>query len=622
MPHLQPFLHDLTGVFSAPVQAWAESSGQVRGTGAQGFHCGDDRVIGSAVLTLDGTEPDWVSTQVRSARHIDYLYIVRSESAGTDPLVQLTRSRTGSPDGITERLRIESALVEPLILHLACTLTTDNTPMEKVKSGQEGVALLHVDSLSWHWRNSETLAILDPGTASVSFADGEICLEWHVAVAAGEPADIEWSLRLHDAGASMVAPSTAPLVAPVVTDRRVNRLLRQSVSDLNGLRMAAADRPDATFLAAGAPWFFTMFGRDSLIAARMLLPISTELAGTTLAALASRQGTVSDSSTAEQPGKILHEVRRGTLQFEENGKGIALPPVYYGTIDATPLWIMLLHDAWRAGMNRGDVEGLLDPLENALTWLRDYGDSDGDGFLEYLDTSGHGLANQGWKDSADSIRWHDGSLAEGPIALSEVQGYAYAAARGGADLLEAFGRPGAEAWRGYADSLACRFRESFWCTDATGPYPAIALDAQKRAVDGVTSNMGHLLGTGILTPEEESVVVRRLLDPTMFSGFGIRTVSTTNEGFWPTRYHAGSVWSHDTGMIISGMMRSGFAKEAAVLACGLLDAAEGFNWRLPELFSGHPAADVEVPVPYPASCRPQAWAAASSIPIAQALGEL
>ncbi|WP_253904169.1 hypothetical protein [Arthrobacter sp. Br18] len=398
--------------------------------------------------------------------------------------------------------------------------------------------------------------------------------------------------------------------------------MSRSVSDLNGLRMAPAGTPSDTFLAAGAPWFFTMFGRDSLIAARMLLPLGTELAGSTLRALAARQGTTTDSSTAEQPGKILHEVRRATLQFEEGGNGIALPPVYFGTIDATPLWISLLHDAWKSGLPESEVEALLDALEAALVWLRDHGDSDGDGFLEYLDTSGHGLANQGWKDSGDSIRWHDGSLAEGPIALAEVQGYAYEAALGGAALLEAFGRDGAENWRAYAANLSERFRASFWCADDQGAYPAIALDAQKRPVDGVASNMGHLLGTGILNEDEEATVVRRLMDDTMFSGYGIRTVSTTNGGFWPTRYHAGSVWSHDTGIIIHGMMRSGFHTEARALATGLLDAAEGFDWRLPELFSGHSSKEVFPPVPYPASCRPQAWAAASAVPIATALGAL
>ncbi|MET1035569.1 MAG: glycogen debranching N-terminal domain-containing protein [Arthrobacter sp.] len=622
MAYLQPYLHDLTGVFSAPVQAWADPHGQIRGEGAQGIHCGDDRVVRSAVLTVDGEEPAWVSTQVRSAAAVDYLHFVRVPGAVADPLVHLTRSRTADARGVEETIRIDSAQADPVRLRVVCRIVVDSTPMEKIKSGAAPAAGPEVTGPAWGWRGEGTRARLEPGAADAEYAGDTVLLTWTVDVEPGGSVELPWRLDLEDRGAPMTGPATAPLVAPRLADRRMDRLMSRSVSDLNGLRMASSDRPGDTFLAAGAPWFLTMFGRDSLIAARMMLPLDTALAGGTLRALAARQGTTTDADTAEQPGKILHEVRRATLRFEEDGQGVALPPVYFGTIDATPLWITLLHGAWRAGLPEQEVAALLDPLEAALVWLRDHGDSDGDGFLEYLDTSGHGLANQGWKDSGDSIRWHDGSLAEGPIALAEVQGYAYEAALGGAELLEAFGRPGAGEWRAYAEDLASRFRDAFWCEDADGRYPAIALDASKRPVDGIASNMGHLLGTGILDPEEEATVVRRLMDPTMFSGFGIRTVSTTNGGFWPTRYHAGSVWSHDTAIVIDGMTRAGFAAEASTLAAGLLDAAEGFGWRLPELFSGHAADQVGAPVPYPASCRPQAWAAASAVPIAVALGQL
>lgn len=620
MAYRQPYLHNLTGVFSAPVQAWADDHGQIRGHGAQGIHCGDDRVLKQAILTVNGEEPEWVSTQVRSASRVDYLYFVRVQSPVADPLLYLTRSRIADAQGISEEIRIESAHSFLAHLEVQCRLVADSTPMEKVKSGSAGHADVSVVGPQWNWRGSDTTVALDVGGARTEYDGNRINLTWVTEVEPGGSVVLPWRVSLTDSVAPMVAPSTPPLEAPQLSEPRQDSLLRQSVSDLNGLRMATADRPEDTFLAAGAPWFFTMFGRDSLIAARMLLPLDTALAGSTLRALASRQGDSTDPMTAEQPGKILHEVRRGTLQFEENGTGISLPPVYFGTIDATPLWISLLHDAWRAGLPTAEVEGLLDHLEAALVWLQDHGDSDGDGFLEYLDTSGHGLANQGWKDSGDSIRWHDGALADGPIALAEVQAYAYEAAMGGAALLEAFGRPGAGDWRDYATKLELRFREAFWCSDELGPYPAIALDAAKRPVDGVTSNMGHLLGTGILNVEEQAAVVRRLMDPTMFSGYGIRTVSTTNGGFWPTRYHAGSVWSHDTGMIISGLVKDGFADDARTLATGLLRAAEGFDWRLPELFSGHSADDVWPPVPYPSSCRPQAWAAASAVPIVTALG--
>ncbi|SDH57619.1 N-terminal domain of (some) glycogen debranching enzymes [Arthrobacter subterraneus] len=622
MAYLQPFLHNLTGVFSAPVQAWADPYGQIRDSGAQGVHCGDDRVIRSAVLTVNGAEPDWVSTQVRSAQRVDYLHFVRVESNVADPLMYLTRARSAEATGISEQIRLESAYDFPSRQEIRLVLEADNTPMEQVKSGAAGNSGLTVAGPDWNWRDGDTTARLEAPEAQISYDGGRITLTWLVEVEPGGAVELGWRLGVADAGAPMVAPSGPVLTAPTVEGEELQQLLDRSISDLNGLRMATADRPEDAFLAAGAPWFFTMFGRDSLIAARLLLPVDTSLAGSTLRALASRQGECTDPDTAEQPGKILHEVRRGTLSFSEGGSGISLPPVYFGTIDATPLWISLLHDAWRAGLPEKQVEGLLDQLEAALVWLRDHGDSDGDGFLEYKDESGHGLANQGWKDSGDSIRWHDGSLADGPIALAEVQGYAYEAALGGAALLDAFGRSGGDEWRRYAADLQERFRDAFWCTDELGPYPAIALDSSKRAVDGVTSNMGHLLGTGILNDDEARAIAGRLMDPTMFSGYGIRTVSTTNGGFWPTRYHAGSVWSHDTGMIISGLLKDGFTEEASRLAGGLLRAAEGFDWRLPELFSGHPASEVWPPVPYPASCRPQAWAAASSVPIAQALGGL
>jgi len=483
-------------------------------------------------------------------------------------------------------------------------------------------------AVGWKWRDDNTCLTLSfDGAPQVTTDAATVTPTWHATVVPGGTALFGWSLSVQDADAPMTAPVSAPMSAPEVEDPAVRQLLNRAVSDLNGLRLTDRLSPSDTFLAAGAPWFFTMFGRDALIAARMLLPIDTTIAGGTLRTLARRQGTTTNDETAEQPGKILHEVRRGPTTFTMDGT-ISLPPVYFGTIDATLLWILLLRDAWQAGMPETEVRALMPNLERGLVWLRDHGDADGDGFLEYFDASGHGLANQGWKDSGDSIRWHDGHIADGPIALCEIQGYAYAAALAGAELLDAFGlqknRSGSTPgqWRDYAGNLARRFRSSFWCNDEDGPYPAIALDATKQPVDGVASNMGHLLGTGILDAEETAAVIRRLMHPTMFSGYGIRTISTTNAAYWPTRYHAGSVWTHDTAVILSGLLAEGHETEAGLLADGLLAAARGFEWRLPELFAGYGAAQVSPPVPYPASCRPQAWAAASAVPIAQALGQL
>lgn len=256
--------------------------------------------------------------------------------------------------------------------------------------------------------------------------------------------------------------------------------------------------------------------------------------------------------------------------------------------------------------------------------MADFG-LDGDGFLSYVDRSGHGLANQGWKDSVDSIQFRDGRLAEAPVALSEVQAYGYAAAVAGATLLEAFGRPGARRWRDWAAGLAERFRQRFWLTDDLGGYPALALDGHGEPVDSIASNMGHLLGTGLLSRQESALVARRLGSPELSSGFGLRTLASSSAGYNPLSYHGGSVWTHDTAIAITGLAAAAAegvpdaGAAAAGLIGGLLAAAPAFDYRLPELHGGQRAEAGQRPIPYPASCRPQAWAAASSIAILSAL---
>ena len=284
----------------------------------------------------------------------------------------------------------------------------------------------------------------------------------------------------------------------------------------------------------------------------------------------------------------------------------------------TTLHKLTLAEASDAGMADDEVRALLPNLRAALAWMRDFGDSDGDGLLEYVDTSGRGLSNQGWKDSGDYVQWRDGRLAEGPIALCEVQAYAYQAAMRGADLLDRFGDDGS-LWQAWAARLAVAFRERFWIPDAAGAYPAIALDAHKRPVDTVTSNIGHLLGTGLLHSEEAALVARRLVSPELASGFGLRTLSTDSSGYWPLSYHGGSVWTHDTAIAIAGLAAEGFATEAAELSEGLLRAAVAFAFRMPELHSGDALADTPTPAPYPAACRPQAWSAAAAITVLTAL---
>jgi glycogen debranching enzyme len=285
---------------------------------------------------------------------------------------------------------------------------------------------------------------------------------------------------------------------------------------------------------------------------------------------------------------------------------------YYGTVDATPLWISLLHDAWRWGLPEAEVAALLPNLEAALGWLRA---AAGDGFVRYVDNAGV-LSNQGWKDSFDSIQFADGRLAEPPIALCEVQAYAFAAALEGAAMLDALGRPGGDGWRDWAAGLRDRFRDAFWVEDRAGRYPAIALDGAARPVDTVTSNIGHLLGTGFLDEAETAAVVRRLAAPDMDCGFGLRTMSSRSAGFNPLSYHGGSVWSHDTAVALRGLAAVGTAPAGAVAASlvrGLLAAAPAFGFRLPELYGGESAGGGRLPLAYPAACRPQAWSAGAAL---------
>lgn len=619
----QPYLHDSSVVLAAPVQCWADSSGQAPGGGIQGVYVGDERIASSLTWSVSGRTLEHIATHEPGGAVATYRSVVRTPELGTDPAITLTVERSVNAAGLADTLVLASAAEVPVPLDLQVVVVPDASAMEAVKQGAASGRSPEVDGLGWSWRDANTSAVLLPGEATASTDDGRITLAWSVVVPPRGRVSVTWRLDATDVATPFGATSRAALVAPTVEDAALRRLVTKSWADLNGLMMAPREHTDEAFLAAGAPWFFTLFGRDSLIAARLLVGLHPDLARTTLRTLARRQGVGVDVQTAEQPGKILHEVRRVPLTLHATHYGsdktiLTIPPVYFGTIDATLLWVMLLGDLFDAGQ---DVSEFSDALDAALGWLRDHADADGDGFLEYRDESGSGLANQGWKDSGDSIRFADGSQADAPIALAEVQGYAHAAALVGARILAARGdAAGSQWWTTWAGELAERFRSTFWVPDAVGRYPALALDAAKRPVDGCASNMGHLLGTGLLSDDEAREIVDRLVSGDMFSGYGIRTMSTTNAGYWPLSYHVGSVWTHDTAVCVDGMLREGFGPEARLVAQGLLRAASGFDDRLPELFGGWPTDEVWPPAPYPASCRPQAWAAASAAVVVRALG--
>ncbi|MCU1598706.1 MAG: amylo-alpha,6-glucosidase [Glaciihabitans sp.] len=634
---LQPFLSDETVVLRAPTQAWSAADGTIGARGIHGVYFSDVRIVSSLAVSYGGEPGEVVAAVPDGADSIDFVTLLRRlDDRSADPRIRAVHRRTVGTGGASETVTVSSTLAHPVMTTITVRLGADLANMDAVKSG------LHTDAV--------TIAVADPAAdaaaestaswgrdaisvtlratdARLTIVGDDLELAWDVTVPAKGSTSVGWDITATDSSAVVTSASRAPdWTVPTASsgDDRLDRWLARALVDLEALRMSptagdpASSGPAPVFLAAGAPWFFTLFGRDSIWSARLLLPLGGTLAADTLRVLASMQGTKHDAATAEQPGKIMHELRRQPQEIP--AEGLLLPPLYYGTIDATPLWICLLHDAWKCGMPDAEIRALLPNLVAALGWMRDYGDADGDGLLEYVDSTGHGLANQGWKDSGDSVQWRDGRLAEGPIALCEVQAYAYEAAMHAADLLDHFGGDSDDSsssseWRSWAAALRARFHETFWISDAAGEYPAIALDAHKRPVDTVTSNIGHLLGTGILDDDQSARIASRLVSPELSSGYGLRTMSTDSAGYWPLSYHGGSVWAHDTAIVIRGLTAAGRDAEAAVLTDGLLAAAASFDYRMPELHSGDAATAFSRAVPYPAACRPQAWSAAAAVAV-------
>lgn len=619
--HLQPLIHDRTLVLRAPTQAWSSADGSMGTSAIDGLYFSDVRLVQKSAIEVGGRAGENIATIPRGADSITFVSLLRHlDDHMPDPRVRALHTRTATIEGVDEQLVLASGLDQPIETVVELTIALDLAEIDHVKAGfgpADPRPRSVIEGSAMRWSNDSLSAVLTATDATITeLGDGTVSLRWRVSVPALGEAVVKWTLAAQDSravvrGVSAEAGWNVPSV--IAADDRLGRWLSAALDDLDALRLSPAEHPDQVFLAAGAPWFFTLFGRDSLWAARMMLPLGTRLAGDTLRVLAAMQGRARVAETAEQPGKIMHELRRNGLSMP--GEGLHLPPLYYGTVDATPLWICLLHDAWRWGLPDDEVRQLLPHLVAALEWMRDFGDSDGDGLLEYVDETGEGLANQGWKDSGDSVQWRDGTLADGPIALCEVQAYAFEAAIHGADLLDHFGLDGSAEWREWGAALKARFHETFWIQSADGAYPAIALDAEKRPVDTVTSNLGHLLGTGLLDNAQARLVAHRLVSPQLNSGYGLRTMSTDSAGYWPLSYHGGSVWTHDTAIAIAGLARDGFAEEAATLTSGLLAAASGFDYRMPELHSGDAASDFSRPIPYPAACRPQAWSAASSVSV-------
>jgi glycogen debranching enzyme len=608
-----------------------------------GLFADDTRFLSRWILTINGERPLKLSSD--KVEYYSAAFYLRNPIAGglEQDMLSIGRDRFIG-DGMQEHIVVQNHAPHPVEFELALEVGTDFADIFAVK--EHDFALGHPDTASPL-----------PGLASSEFeADGNQFVFTDgptrlTQVLLSEPGDVngssvrytialeprqEWRLR-----ADVIPSADGAKVAVAHAERRFGDELsrvrsslsawhlsvpqlqasweelavtfRQSVADLASLRMDEDPRVPGQLPAAGMPWFMTVFGRDTLVTCLQTLLFGPELAHNALRVLAALQAVADDPSIDAEPGKIVHEVR--------HGKGAeAWFPRYYGTVDATPLYLVLLSEVWRWTGDASLVEDLRVPALRALAWIDEHGDLDGDGFVEYKRRSERGLVNQSWKDSGDSQRFHDGRFASTPIAPCEVQGYVYDAKRRTAELArEVWGDPElADRLDQEAGELQARFQEAFWCEERGGFY-ALALDGEKRRVDSLTSNIGHLLWSGIVPRERADAIVDQLMGDELWSGWGVRTMSTGDAAFNPLAYHNGTVWPHDNSLIAWGLARYGRWAETQRIARRMLTAAGHFGHQLPEVFAGFSRSATPFPIAYPTAARPQAWAAGTPVLLLQLL---
>jgi glycogen debranching enzyme len=600
------------------------------------FH-DDTRVLSHYELRMRGGPLSLLSAEAPRTYTAQVDLAVKDTQLGGDPwdpkhAVHVRRELVLA-DRLLERLTLTSYLLQPLEFWMELALGADFADIFEVRGWRrdgrgEFAAPAWTDrelAFGYVGRDGRPLRSL------VRFAEpperiGPRGARWSFALERQVPRRLEWEVAAESGPESALAPgrfSGAILGSSIDGARtalearyrawrsectrwhtdvpKFDVTLRRAVDDLRALYLAV---DGGEVISAGIPWYSTVFGRDSIITSLQTLPLNPRIARDTLRYLAGRQGTHRDPFTEEQPGKILHELRRG-----EMARAGEIPHVpYFGSVDATPLWLVLLHETWRWTGDGALVRELMPNAERALEWIDRDGDCDGDGLIEYQRTSPKGLVNQGWKDSSDGVPFPDGRLPESPLALVEVQGYVYDAKMRLAELFALVGRPErAEALRSEAARLRQLITDAFWLDDL-GTF-ALALDGRKRPLRTVASNAGHLLWSKVPTPEQAERVAAHLLGPGLFSGWGIRTLSAEHPAFNPMSYHNGSVWPHDNALAVLGLSFYGRVLQALPVVRALHEASgrADFN-RLPELFCGMTRQRGVRPVRYPVSCSPQAWA--------------
>ena len=602
--------------------------GDISGVGLPevGLYHEGTRYLSRLALTLDGNRPLLLSSGVREDNGSFVAHLTNADVYAGGRLlvprgtVHFSRESWTFPGGLGHLIAVKQYGLSRMDLRFALTVDADFVDVFEVRGTPREVrgrllpAIPDERGLQMSYQGRDgvvrvTRVQCDPPPHEIrGFA-----IIYDVALEPGEErrvlltvscessAEPRPTVRLPSAARVDAAASSRALIE--CYDAPVEEWLRRSAADL---QMMITPLPTGPYPFAGVPWFCTPFGRDGIVTALETLWADPDLARGVLSYLAETQATALEPARDAEPGKILHEARKGEMA--------ALGEIpfgrYYGSVDATPLFVMLADAYHRRVGDDVFLRRLWPHVEAALDWIDHWGDPDGDGFVEYYRQSETGLVNQGWKDSSDAIFHADGALAEGPIALCEVQGYVFAAKHGASRLARALGRESeADALAGQAEHLAERFDRAFWCEDL-GTY-ALALDGQKRRCCVRASNAAHALWTGIARPERAAVLARTLFDSASFSGWGIRTVAEGEPRYNPMAYHDGSVWPHDNAIAAAGLARYGYKDLAARLLGSFLDASREMELRrLPELFCGFRRRDGEAPTLYPLACSPQAWAAA------------